>query len=207
MGSALAEQFEVVTSGPFGIPETIAVGGTSASTPSWAGIISLLNEECLSASGGSKTLGFINPLLYKNADAFNDITKGSNAIGYNSRSGWKCTEGWDAATGLGTPNFEKLQTVVRSACGSATPQWAQRNLVQDEGRELKALHAATASDCERECEADSACHSSSFSDMKKRCHLKDRCVSANDLHKWNGDYVTYYKPCAPAEHHLGQVIV
>merc|ERR1711965_797980 len=31
--SALAEQFEVVTSGPFGGFETIAVGGTSASTP------------------------------------------------------------------------------------------------------------------------------------------------------------------------------
>jgi tripeptidyl-peptidase-1 len=114
--SLLGEKFAVIT----GSGQTIAVGGTSASTPSWGGIISLLNEECLSASGGSKTLGFINPLLYKNADAFNDITKGNNAIGYNSKSGWKCTEGWDAATGLGTPNFEKLQTVVRSACGSAT---------------------------------------------------------------------------------------
>merc|ERR1712137_1084215 len=120
--SALAEQFEVVTSGPFGGFETIAVGGTSASTPTWGGIISLLNEECLSASGGSKTLGFINPLFYQNADAFTDITQGSNAIGQNVKSGWKCTAGWDAVTGLGTPKFAQLQNVVRSACGgSPTP--------------------------------------------------------------------------------------
>jgi len=114
--SLLGEKFAVVT----GSGQTVAVGGTSASTPTWGAIISLLNEECLSASGGSKTLGFVNPLLYQNADAFNDITKGSNAIGQNSKSGWKCTEGWDAVTGLGTPQFAKLQDVVRKACGSAT---------------------------------------------------------------------------------------
>jgi len=110
----LGEKFAVIDGG-----QTIAVGGTSASTPSWGGIISLLNEECLSASGGSKTLGFVNPLFYANADAFTDITQGSNAIGSNAASGWKCTEGWDAATGLGTPQFTKLQTVVRTACASA----------------------------------------------------------------------------------------
>jgi tripeptidyl-peptidase-1 len=120
--SLLGEQFEVYTSSPFGGLEKVAVGGTSASTPSWGAIISLLNEECLSASGGSKKLGFVNPLLYKNADAFNDITKGSNAIGENAASGWKCTEGWDAATGLGTPKFTSLQTVVRKACGSSTKE-------------------------------------------------------------------------------------
>merc|ERR1711939_564028 len=117
--SLLGEQFEVYTSGYFGGLQKMAVGGTSASTPSWGAIISLLNEECLSASSGSKTLGFVNPLFYQNADAFNDITKGSNAIGENAQSGWKCTEGWDAATGLGTPKFTQLQTVVRKACSSS----------------------------------------------------------------------------------------
>jgi len=109
----LGEQFAVEDAG-----RVLAVGGTSASTPSWGAIISLLNEVCLSASGGSKTLGFVNPLLYKNPDAFNDITVGSNAIGSNAGNGWKCTEGWDAATGLGTPNFAKLKAVVQSACGA-----------------------------------------------------------------------------------------
>merc|ERR1712193_357118 len=114
--SLLGEKFAVVT----GSGQTVAVGGTSASTPTWGAIISLLNEECLSASGGSKTLGFVNPLFYQNADAFNDITKGSNAIGNNAASGWKCTSGWDAATGLGTPKFTNLQSVVRKACSSST---------------------------------------------------------------------------------------
>merc|ERR1712217_405418 len=108
--SLLGEQFEVYTSGPFGGLEKLAVGGTSASTPSWGGIISLLNEECLSASGGSKTLGFVNPLFYQNADAFTDITQGSNAIGSNAKSGWKCTQGWDAVTGLGTPSSLNFRT-------------------------------------------------------------------------------------------------
>merc|ERR1712070_504698 len=114
--SLLGEKFAVVT----GSGQTIAVGGTSASTPSWGAVISLLNEECLSASGGKKTLGFVNPLFYQNADAFTDITQGSNAIGNNAKSGWKCTEGWDAVTGLGTPQFTKLQNVVRKACGGST---------------------------------------------------------------------------------------
>merc|ERR1712110_1404209 len=120
--SLLGEQFEVYTSGFFGRITKEAVGGTSASTPSWGAIISLLNEECLSASGGSKTLGFVNPLFYQNADAFNDITQGSNAVGENAASGWKCTEGWDAATGLGTPKFTSLQSLVRKACGGSSKE-------------------------------------------------------------------------------------
>merc|ERR1719469_716235 len=112
----LGEKFAVEDDG-----RVLAVGGTSASTPSWGAIISLLNEDCLSASGGKKTLGFVNPLFYQNPDAFTDITKGSNAIGSNTKSGWQCTVGCDAVTGLGTPAFTKLQAVVQKACsGSET---------------------------------------------------------------------------------------
>jgi len=109
----LGQGFQVVVNG-----RTMGVGGTSASTPTWGGIVSLLNEECLAASSGAKTLGFLNPLFYQNPDAFTDITVGSNAIGNNKASGWKCTEGWDAATGLGTPKFDKLVEVVKKACGA-----------------------------------------------------------------------------------------
>merc|ERR1712039_871138 len=59
--SLLGEQFTVEDGG-----RALSVGGTSASTPSWGAIISLLNEDCLAASGGSKTLGFVNPLFYAN---------------------------------------------------------------------------------------------------------------------------------------------
>jgi tripeptidyl-peptidase-1 len=85
-------------------------GGTSASTPVFAGVVSLLNEARLQR--GMKPLGFLNPWLYKHADAFTDVTKGTNAIGrFTSKPlkyGFNCTVGWDAATGLGTPKFDKL---------------------------------------------------------------------------------------------------
>lgn len=59
-----------------------------------------------------KPLGFLNPWLYNNADAFTDVTKGTNAIGRFTNAplayGFNCTAGWDAATGLGTPRFDKL---------------------------------------------------------------------------------------------------
>lgn len=110
----LGEQFQVIVDG-----DTSGVGGTSASTPTWGAIIALLNEECLAASSGAKTLGFVNPLLYLNPDAFTDITVGDNGIDANIYSYWKCTDGWDAVTGLGTPVFDKLQAVVRKACGGS----------------------------------------------------------------------------------------
>ncbi|KAJ3824123.1 tripeptidyl peptidase A [Lentinula raphanica] len=85
------------------------VSGTSASSPTFAGIVALLNDARLEA--GLPALGFLNPLLYKRgAEAFNDIT-----IGHNpgcGTSGFNATEGWDPISGLGTPDFEKLKEEV-----------------------------------------------------------------------------------------------
>jgi len=111
--SLLGEQFNVEVDGSFE-----AVGGTSASSPSFAAVVSLLNEVCLKA--GNKPLGFANPLFYQNAAAFNDVTKGTSAIGGNKKTDvWKAEAGWDASTGLGFPNFPKLVQVVKDACSSA----------------------------------------------------------------------------------------
>jgi tripeptidyl-peptidase I len=87
--------------------ETLGVGGTSASAPIFAGIVTLLNEARIEAGKGP--IGFLNPTLYKNPDAFNDITIGSNP-GCGS-GGFNATPGWDPVTGLGTPDFEKLKKV------------------------------------------------------------------------------------------------
>ena len=106
--SALGEGFQVYQSG-----RVMAVGGTSASAPTFAGIVSLLNEHRL--QNGKKPLGFLNPFLYQNADAFTDVVKGTNAIGRGTgpiKYGFNCTKGWDPATGHGTPNFEKLLKAV-----------------------------------------------------------------------------------------------
>ncbi|KAJ3996969.1 peptidase S8/S53 domain-containing protein [Lentinula boryana] len=85
------------------------ISGTSASSPTFAGIVALLNDARLHA--GLPTLGFLNPLLYKRGmEALNDITIGNNP-GCGT-SGFNATEGWDPVSGLGTPDFKKLEKVV-----------------------------------------------------------------------------------------------
>jgi len=88
----------------------IGVSGTSCSSPTFAGIVALLNDIRLTA--GKSTLGFLNPLFYSNPSVFTDITDGNNpGCGTN---GFYCAQGWDPVTGLGTPNFESLSTLVQS---------------------------------------------------------------------------------------------
>jgi kumamolisin len=76
-----------------------ASGGTSAVAPLMAGLIARLNQA------KQKRVGFINPFLYANAaaGATNDVTGGTNAI-KNTVKGYNAGPGWDACTGLGTPN-------------------------------------------------------------------------------------------------------
>ena len=91
-------------------------GGTSASAPTFAGIVSLLNEARIVA--GKPVMGFLNPFLYKNADAFTDVVLGSNKIsrgGVPLKYGYDCSAGWDPVTGLGTPVFSKLLTAAMAS--------------------------------------------------------------------------------------------
>jgi kumamolisin len=78
--------------------ESLVLGGTSAVAPLWSGLIALLNEKL------GKPLGFVQPTLYglpTSADAFHDITSGSNGA-------FSAGPGWDAASGLGSPSGENL---------------------------------------------------------------------------------------------------
>lgn len=94
------------------------VGGTSASTPTFAGISSYLNDLSYKKSG--KPLGFLNPLLYQMhaevPDAFTDVTEGNNICTEDGCSpgckGYQAAKGWDPVTGLGTPVAEKMITYV-----------------------------------------------------------------------------------------------
>ncbi|KAJ7044783.1 tripeptidyl peptidase A [Mycena alexandri] len=102
--SAQSRKFQIIWQG-----ERISIGGTSASTPAFAGLVALLNDARLAA--GRPALGFLNPMLYKHgAHALNDIVVGSNP-GCGT-SGFNATKGWDPVTGLGTPDFRKLMEVV-----------------------------------------------------------------------------------------------
>ena len=102
--SALGEGFMVVSGG-----QSEPVGGTSASTPLFAGLVSLLND--VRVSKGKKPMGFLNPFIYSNPQAFTDVTVGNNAIdrsGFPAKYGFQCTKGWDPVSGMGTPKFGAL---------------------------------------------------------------------------------------------------
>ncbi|KAL5536826.1 hypothetical protein ACEPAF_649 [Sanghuangporus sanghuang] len=105
--AAQGQNFQVVVGG-----RTFSVGGTSASSPTFAGVVSLLNDFRIAS--GKAPLGFLNPLLYSTGAAgLNDITSGSNpGCGTN---GFSAVTGWDPVTGLGTPDFGKLQAIVADA--------------------------------------------------------------------------------------------
>jgi kumamolisin len=76
-----------------------ASGGTSAVAPLMAALIALLNQA------KQKNVGFMNPFLYANVaqGVVRDVTRGTNAI-QNTVQGYKAGTGWDACTGLGTPD-------------------------------------------------------------------------------------------------------
>jgi kumamolisin len=77
------------------------IGGTSAVAPLWAGLIARL------AQATGKRFGLLQPMLYAGAapaaaaPGFNDIVQGNNGA-------YKAGPGWDACTGLGSPNGAAL---------------------------------------------------------------------------------------------------
>lgn len=65
-------------------------GGTSASSPIFAALVTRINEERLAA--GKSPVGFVNPTLYENPDVLNDIVTGNNP-GCGTK-GFSCAKGW-----------------------------------------------------------------------------------------------------------------
>jgi len=91
------------------------LGGTSLSTPAWAGYLALANEQAANnaTTSGNPTLGSLNPLIYpigvgSNYDNdFHDITVGSNNNGIDGTS-YNAVVGYDLVTGWGSPNGPNL---------------------------------------------------------------------------------------------------
>lgn len=83
------------------------IGGTSASSPQWAGLIAIADQMA------GRDLGYVNLAPYQiandstkyAADCF-DVT--ANCNGSASIPGYCASTGWDAVTGLGTPNAAKV---------------------------------------------------------------------------------------------------
>ncbi|KAL9131366.1 MAG: hypothetical protein Q9217_000693 [Psora testacea] len=117
--AAQAANFTVFDKG-----KEIRVGGTSAASPAFAGVVSLLNSARL--SDNRKPLGFLNPFIYKYGykgltDIVDGSSKGCTGIDIYSglptpfvpNAGWAAVEGWDPVTGYGTPNFPVLLSLSR----------------------------------------------------------------------------------------------
>ena len=89
------------------------VGGTSCSSPQWAGLIAIADQIA------GRDLGYINPALYQIANSssyasdFYDVIVGNNQT--SSIPGYSASPGWDAVTGLGTPNVANLLPALIAA--------------------------------------------------------------------------------------------
>jgi kumamolisin len=101
-------------------------GGTSLSSPIWAGVTADVNS--LLAAQKAPLAGFIDPALYSLAGKpqefaqFHDIVKGTNGV-------YKTAVGWDPVTGLGSPDAYNL---ARDWLGITLPFW-QLKIVTNAG--------------------------------------------------------------------------
>jgi kumamolisin len=85
--------------------QSAVYGGTSAVAPLWAALVARINQQL------GKPIGFLNPLIYSQSvegSGFQDVTKGNNGS-------FSAAEGWDACTGLGSPDGAQLLTALTGA--------------------------------------------------------------------------------------------
>jgi kumamolisin len=80
--------------------EPQVIGGTSAVAPLWAALIARCNQHL------ARPLGDVHAALYQIGErAFRDITQGNNGA-------YRAAPGWDACTGLGSPNGTALLSAL-----------------------------------------------------------------------------------------------
>jgi hypothetical protein len=118
---------------PDGLSSGTIWGGTSASTPVFAGVVVLLNQYLLKNGPiTSPGLGNINPTLYQLAanatGVFHDITQGNNMVPCEigtpdcttGTEGYNAGPGYDLATGLGSVDAYNLAYEWASYSPAAT---------------------------------------------------------------------------------------
>ncbi|KAJ4485898.1 family S53 protease-like protein [Lentinula aciculospora] len=107
--AAQGEKIPIISNG-----QDVLEEGTSASSPIFASVISLVNDRLIAE--GKPVLGFLNPFIYSNPQAFFDIVHGSTPglvpADCPGTVGWSALEGSDPATGFGTPNFDAIVTAA-----------------------------------------------------------------------------------------------
>jgi len=95
----------------------VAVGGTSAAAPLWAGFTALANQQAVANS--APLAGFLNPAVYAIGSGsgyssdFHDVVSGNN-------DGFIAAPGFDLVTGWGSPSGQSLINQLAKATSPAT---------------------------------------------------------------------------------------
>ncbi|MBA3822277.1 MAG: S53 family peptidase [Ktedonobacterales bacterium] len=117
-----------------GADQLFTFGGTSASTPMWAGILAL------AAQRAGHGLGWVQPALYASAahqtrDTF-DITQGTNTVSVPDGNGFRHTipgtsaqRGWDAVTGWGSPNARLIVLALAHPTSQPPPNLPRKEVM------------------------------------------------------------------------------
>ncbi len=118
-GAVIGGVLTVWSSSGLGQDLVFRFGGTSAGSPQWAGITALADQKA------GQRLGFLNKAIYSigksdgYARSFHDITSGDNSFTFTDANntavtitGYNAGTGWDPVTGWGSPNVDKLVTLL-----------------------------------------------------------------------------------------------
>lgn len=81
--------------------QDMVIGGTSAVAPLWASLLARCNQAL------GTPVGFVHPALYRAPASLRDITSGNNGA-YSAHAGW------DACTGLGSPDGTLVLQALRA---------------------------------------------------------------------------------------------
>jgi hypothetical protein len=98
-------------------PNLLAVAGTSASSPSFAGLMSLVNQQTAARQGNANTT--LYPLASGGSSYFHDITSGNNSV--PGLTGFNATPGYDQASGLGSVDAAVLVNHWTDTNSAPTP--------------------------------------------------------------------------------------
>jgi len=113
--ASLGNAYNVIVGGQW-----FQVSGTSAASPVFCGMVTLVNG--FREVAGKGPLGFINPILYKvDKSVYNDVISGTNnccaggqAAPVCCKYGFTAAKGWDAATGWGSLDFPLFAQALQS---------------------------------------------------------------------------------------------
>lgn len=108
----------------------VVLYGTSASSPLFAAMVSLVNSARKAA--GKSALGWLNPALYAFSSQIilNDITKGNNLCTAQKaaccKQGFYAAPGWDPVTGLGSVILLGMYSFASIINDNSSPFWTDQ---------------------------------------------------------------------------------